>query len=75
MTLRRAAFQSLDHALGETIGIVRETVRDFTEKEISPRAQDIDRTNDFPNDLWPKLGDLGLLGSTVSEEFGVAGLG
>ncbi|PKB79161.1 MAG: acyl-CoA dehydrogenase [SAR202 cluster bacterium Io17-Chloro-G9] len=75
MTLRKVAFQSLDHALGETIDIVRETIRDFTENEISPRAQDIDRTNDFPSDLWPKLGDLGLLGITVSEEFGGAGLG
>ncbi len=75
MTLRRVAIPSLDHSLGETIDIVRQTVRDFTENEISPRAQDIDRTNEFPNDLWPKLGDLGLLGVTVSEEFGGAGLG
>ena len=75
MTLRKMAIPSLDHSLGETIDIVRQTVRDFTENEISPRAQDIDRTNDFPDDLWPKLGDLGLLGITVSEEFGGAGLG
>ena len=75
MTLRKVAFPSLSHSLGETIDIVRQTVRDFTENEISPRAQDIDRTNEFPNDLWPKLGDLGLLGVTVSEEFGGAGLG
>jgi isovaleryl-CoA dehydrogenase len=65
----------LDHSLGETIDIVRQTVRDFTENEVAPRAQDIDRSNDFPHDLWPKLGDLGLLGVTVSEEFGGAGLG
>ena len=75
MHQRRVAFPTLDHFLGETIDIVRQTVRDFTENEISPRAQDIDRENDFPHDLWPKLGDLGLLGVTVSEEFGGAGLG
>ena len=75
MHQRRVAFPTLDHFLGETIDIVRQTVRDFTENEISPRAQDIDRENDFPHDLWPKLGDLGLLGVTVSEEFGSAGLG
>ena len=75
MQHRRLAFPTLDHFLGETIDIVRQTVRDFTENEISPRAQDIDRNNDFPHDLWPKLGDLGLLGVTVSEEFGGAGLG
>ena len=75
MTLGRSGFPSLDHSLGETIDIVRQTVRDFTENEVAPRAQDIDRSNDFPHDLWPKLGGLGLLGITVSEEFGGAGLG
>jgi len=75
MTLRRAAIPSLNHFLGETIDIVRQTVRDFAENEISPRAQEIDRSNEFPSDLWRKLGDLGLLGVTVSEEFGGADLG
>jgi len=75
VTLGRLGFPSLDHSLGETIDIVRQTVRDFTENEVAPRAQDIDRSNDFPHDLWPKLGDLGLLGVTVSKEFGGAGLG
>ncbi len=66
---------SLDHSLGETIDIVRQTVRDFSAREISPRAQEIDQTNEFPEDLWLKLGSLGLLGITVPEEYGGAGLG
>ena len=75
MTSRRTIIPTLDHALGETIEIVRETVRDFTAKEISPLAQDIDRTNEFPRDLWPQLGALGLLGITVSEKYGGVDLG
>ena len=54
---------------------MRETVRQFTAQEIAPRAGDIDQTNEFPRDLWPRLGDLGLLGITVSEEYGGPGLG
>lgn len=75
MTPPRGFIPSLDHSLGETIDIVRETVRDFTANEITPRAQEIDRDNDFPSDLWRKFGDLGLLGITVSEEYGGANLG
>ena len=75
MTSRLVSIPSLDHALGETLDIVRDTVRDFTANEIAPRAQSIDQTNDFPSDLWPKLGELGLLGVTVSEEYGGADLG
>jgi isovaleryl-CoA dehydrogenase len=75
MTSPRGFIPSLDHSLGETIDIVRETVRDFTANEITPRAQEIDRDNDFPGDLWRKFGDLGLLGITVSEEYGGANLG
>ena len=75
MTSPRGFIPSLDHSLGETIDIVRETVRDFTANEITPRAQEIDRDNDFPSDLWRKFGDLGLLGITVSEEYGGANLG
>lgn len=75
MTQRKVAIPSLNHFLGETIDIVRKTVRDFTANEIAPRAQDIDQSNDFPSDLWPKLGDLGLLGITVSQEYGGADLG
>ncbi len=75
MTLRRAAIPSLEHSLGETIDIVRQTVREFTDNEISPRAQEIDETNEFPSDLWRKFGGLGLLGITVSEEYGGVDLG
>ena len=72
MTSRRPG---LDHSLGETIDLVRDTVRQFSSQEITPRAEEIDRTDAFPRDLWPRLGDLGLLGITVSEEYGGAGLG
>ena len=75
MASKPPSIPSLDHALGETLDIVRDTVRDFTANEIAPRAQSIDQTNEFPNDLWPKLGALGLLGITVSEEYGGADLG
>jgi len=54
---------------------MRDTVRQFSSQEIAPRAEDIDQTNEFPRDLWPRLGELGLLGITVSEEYGGAGLG
>ncbi|HMO29705.1 isovaleryl-CoA dehydrogenase [Enterovirga sp.] len=61
--------------LGETADAIRETVAGFAAKEIAPRADEIDRTNTFPRDLWPKLGALGLHGITVEEEYGGAGLG
>jgi isovaleryl-CoA dehydrogenase len=61
--------------LGETADAIRETVRDFSQSEIAPRAEEIDKTNQFPRDLWPKLGALGLHGITVEEEYGGAGLG
>lgn len=61
--------------LGETADAIRETVRDFSANEIAPRAEEIDKNNQFPRDLWPKLGALGLLGVTVEEEYGGAGLG
>src|SRR5687767_3572603 len=66
---------SFDFGLGETIDILRETVKDFAGAEIAPRAADIDRVNEFPRELWPQLGTLGLLGITVEEEWGGAGMG
>lgn len=68
-------FQSLDFDLGETADMIRDTVASFTAKKITPRAAEIDSSNQFPRDLWPELGNLGLLGITVEEEFGGAGLG
>lgn len=64
-----------DDDLGEDIRMLRQSVAAFTAAEIAPRAAAIDRDNDFPPDLWPKLGALGVLGITVEEEFGGAGLG
>src|SRR5436853_745280 len=68
-------FPSLNFDLGETADQLRASVRGFTADEISPLAAEIDKSNEFPRQLWPKLGDLGLLGITVEEEFGGAGLG
>ena len=65
----------LDFALGETIDSLRESVAAFAAAEIAPRAAAIDRDDDFPKDLWKKLGDLGLLGITVEPEYGGAGMG
>jgi isovaleryl-CoA dehydrogenase len=68
-------FKGLNFALGETADAIRETVERFTATSIAPRAAEIDRSNTFPRDLWPHLGELGLLGITVEEELGGAGLG
>src|SRR5215468_10435162 len=68
-------FPSLNFDLGETADQLRASVRGFTADEIAPLAAEIDRTNEFPRDLWPKLGGLGLHGITVEEEHGGAGLG
>ncbi len=65
----------LDFALGEDIDMLRETVRRFAAAEIAPIAADIDKTNEFPNHLWRKMGDLGVLGITVEEEYGGAAMG
>src|SRR6218665_2176899 len=69
------SYTGMNFGLGETINALRDTVEQFAKKEIAPRAADIDRNNEFPNDLWRKLGDLGLLGMTVSEEFGGSDMG
>ena len=68
-------YSSLNFGLGEVADILRESVRDFAANEIAPRAADIDLANEFPPDLWPKLGNMGLLGITVEEEFGGSGMG
>ena len=68
-------WHGLNFGLGETADMIRDTVESFSTTEIAPRAEKIDRSNEFPRDLWPRLGELGLLGITVEEEFGGSGLG
>src|SRR5688500_7465976 len=68
-------YRSLDFGLGETADAIRDTVQSFAANEIAPLAEEIDRSDEFPRRLWPKLGELGLLGITVEEEHGGAGLG
>ncbi len=65
----------LNFQLGEDIDALRDAVREFAQAEIAPRAAEIDRTDQFPMDLWSKFGDLGVLGITVSEEYGGANMG
>jgi isovaleryl-CoA dehydrogenase len=67
--------KGLNFELGESIALLRETVRRFAEEEIAPIAAQVDRENRYPRDIWPKLGELGLLGITVDEEYGGADLG
>jgi isovaleryl-CoA dehydrogenase len=68
-------YPTLDYGLGEEIGLLRDTVRAFCDREIAPRAADIDRANVFPADLWRRFGELGLLGITVEEEYGGTSMG
>ena len=65
----------LDFGLGDTADMMRDTVRSFAADEVAPRAAEIDSTDIFPRDLWPKIGALGLHGITVEEEYGGAGMG
>ncbi len=67
--------RSLNFGLGDTADMLRESVRGFAADQIAPRADEIDRSNTFPRDLWPELGKLGLHGITVEEEWGGSGLG
>jgi isovaleryl-CoA dehydrogenase len=64
-----------DFGLGEELDLLRETVAAFAAERIAPRAASIDSSNKFPRDLWPELGELGLLGITVEDEYGGSGLG
>src|SRR6202790_2206600 len=68
-------FPSLNFHLGETIDMLRATVQQFAADDIAPRAADIDRENRFPPELWRRMGDIGLLGITVEEEFGGTAMG
>jgi isovaleryl-CoA dehydrogenase len=73
--MARNRFPTLDFNLGETADLMREQVASFAAAEIAPRAAEIDRSNEFPMELWPRLGELGVLGITVEEEYGGAGMG
>jgi isovaleryl-CoA dehydrogenase len=68
-------FPGLDFQLGEDVEALRDTVRAFADAEIAPRAAEIDRSDQFPMDLWRKMGELGVLGITVPEEYGGANMG
>jgi isovaleryl-CoA dehydrogenase len=69
------AWTGFDFGLGEDLDRLRQTVQDFARDKIAPRAAEIDRDNVFPRDLWPQMGELGLHGITVEEEWGGSGLG
>jgi len=71
----KSQYSELNFGLGETLDMLREQVNNFAATEIAPRAAEIDQNNEFPADLWRKLGDMGLLGITVSEEYGGSAMG
>ncbi len=71
----KSSYTPLNFGLGETIDMLRDHVNAFATEHIAPIASDIDRDNQFPNHLWSKFGEMGLLGVTVDEEFGGAGMG
>ena len=68
-------YPTLNHGLGEELDLLRDTIYQFCQKELAPRAADIDRTNEFPMDLWEKFGALGILGMTVAEEYSGSNMG
>ncbi|WP_337843658.1 isovaleryl-CoA dehydrogenase [Rheinheimera sp.] len=70
-----SSYKTLNFGLGDTVDMIREQVNSFAREVIAPRAAEIDHNNAFPNELWRQFGDLGLLGMTVSEEYGGSGLG
>lgn len=69
------SYPTLNHGLGEEIDMLRDSVRQLCERELLPRAAEIDASNEFPMDMWRKFGDLGLLGMTVAEEYGGTNMG
>lgn len=71
----RVDYRQLNFGLGETTDMLRDQVNNFAAGEIAPRAVSVDRENAFPNELWPKMGEMGLLGMTVSEEYGGSDMG
>ena len=71
----RNSYPMLDFGLGDTADLLRDTVHSFSADKIAPLAEEIDRTNKFPRHLWPQMGALGLLGITVEDDYGGAGLG
>ncbi|PLW68678.1 isovaleryl-CoA dehydrogenase [Pseudohalioglobus lutimaris] len=70
-----SGYPTLNFGLGEEIDMLRDAVYGLCQKELAPRAADIDRDNDFPHDMWRKFGDMGLLGITVEEEYGGSNMG
>ena len=69
------SYAMLDHGLGEELDMLRDMVNKFAQTEIAPRAAQIDRSNEFPSDVWRKMGELGILGVTVSDEYGGSNMG
>ena len=66
---------TLNFELGETVDLLRSSVQEFAQDQIAPLAAEIDQSNEFPLHLWQAMGEMGLLGITVSEQFGGAGMG
>ena len=75
MIPNEASISGLDFDLGSSVRMLRESVSGFAAEFIAPRAAEVDETNVFPRDLWPRMGELGLLGITVEEDYGGAGMG